>query len=194
MWALPGGFIFEDESLDDSAKRTLFELTGLSDVFMEQVRTFGEIRRFPIRRVITVSYYALIKANAYSIKAGALATEVKWFPVKKLPRLPFDHELILRESIRALQQKLKHELIGLELLPDKFSLTDIQKLYEAILNTTIDKRNFRKKMLKMNFLIPLNEMQQGVAHRAAELYKLNLKKLSRHREKKFMFDVDTKRK
>ncbi|MFL5731330.1 MAG: NUDIX hydrolase [Cytophagaceae bacterium] len=189
MWALPGGFILEDEDLNESAQRILLELTGVKGVFMDQVKTFGEVKRYPLRRVITIVYYALIKSDVYKIKAGALATDAKWFSIKKTPELPFDHPAILAESLTMLQNKLRQEPVGFELLPDKFSLTQLQQLYEAILDTTLDKRNFRKKLLKMKLLIQLSEIQKGVAHRAAKLYKFDPKIYAMLKKKGFVFEL-----
>jgi 8-oxo-dGTP diphosphatase len=188
-WALPGGFILEHENLDSSAERTLLELTGLKGVFMEQVKTYGDLNRYPLRRVITIAYYALIKSDLYNLQAGALASEARWFSIKKIPKLPFDHGDILSESLSILRRKLRQEPVGFELLPDKFSLTELQLLYEAILDTTLDKRNFRKKLLKMKLLLPLNESQKGVPHRAAKLYKFDPKIYTRLMKKGFIFEL-----
>ncbi|WMJ75221.1 NUDIX domain-containing protein [Cytophagaceae bacterium ABcell3] len=188
-WALPGGFVLEDEDLDQSARRILEELTGVSNLYMEQVHTFGELKRFPLRRVITIAYYALVKPEAYQLKPGPLATEVKWCNINTLPELPFDHKDIFDTSLQKLRRKVRYEPIGFELLPEKFTLTEIQQLYEATLLKKLDKRNFRKKLLKMNLLLPLDEIQQNVAHRAARLYSFDPAIYHSLKEKGFHFEI-----
>jgi ADP-ribose pyrophosphatase YjhB (NUDIX family) len=188
-WALPGGFIFEKEDITNSAQRTLLELTGIKDLYMEQVKTYGDVKRYPLRRVITIAYYALINPHVYNIKAGSLASDAKWFPVNKIPKLPFDHTTILSETLEILRKKVRKEPIGFELLPEKLSLTELQQLYEAILSTKLDKRNFRKKLLKMKLLKPLNETQKNVPHRAAKLYKFDPNIYSKLKKKGFIFDL-----
>ena len=188
-WSLPGGFVMEEEDLDNAAERVLKELTGVNKVFMEQVKAFGEVKRFPLHRVITIGYYALVKPEIYQLKPGAHASEAKWFCVKDLSNLPFDHELIVKTALICLQQKVRNEPIGFELLPEKFSLTELQQLYEAILSMQLDKRNFRKKLLKMNLLRPLNETQKNVAHRAARLYKFDASIYNRLMKKGFIFEL-----
>ncbi|MFN6943891.1 MAG: NUDIX hydrolase [Cytophagaceae bacterium] len=169
-WALPGGFVLEKEDLDQSAHRILDELTGVSDLFMEQVYTFGDVDRYPPRRVITIVYYALIKPAAYHLKSEA---DAKWFDIDKIPDLPYDHIKIFKTAFEKLKKTVRYEPVGFELLPEKFSLTELQQLYEAILETSLDKRNFRKKLLKMDLLLSLDETQKNVAHRAARLYKFD---------------------
>lgn len=174
QWGLPGGWIYRDENLRDSSIRLLRDLTGLEDIYLEQLKTFGRFDRFPSERVITVAYYALVSAENYtSLKAGFTASEVSWFPVKGLPDLIYDHSEILTEGIQRLKYKVRHEPIGFNLLPEKFTLLELQQLYETILEVKIDKPNFRRKMMKMNLLIPCNEKQVGVAHRAASLYRFD---------------------
>lgn len=189
MWALPGGFIRVKENLDDAAKRILGDMTGAKNIYMEQVHTFGDVDRYPIRRVITVTYYALVKPGNYELKPGADASEARWFSIKDMPQLPFDHKKIFTHSLEQLQLKVRREPAGFELLPKKFSLTELQTLYEAILRGELDKRNFRKKLLKMNLLVNLNEKQKGVAHRAATLYKFDPKIYEGMKKKGFSFDL-----
>ena len=188
-WALPGGFVLEEEDLDVSAHRILKELTGVERIFLEQLKAFGAVHRFPLRRVITIGYYALIRPTFYNLKAGSVADDAKWFSIKELPSLPFDHNLILETALSNLRRKVRYEPIGFELLPEKFTLTELQLLYEAILNVQLDKRNFRKKLLKMNLLIPLDEIQQGVAHRAARLYQFDQSNYITLKNKGFHFEL-----
>jgi len=174
--ALPGGLVHPEENLDSAAVRVLQELTGLRDVFLEQVRAFGEINRHPRGRVITVAYYSLVKINRFILNPSSFAEEVRWHSISNLGDLAFDHNLILKESFDQLKRNVRARPVGFELLPPKFTLTELQHLYEAILETELDKRNFRKKILAMDLLIDLKQSQEGVAHRPAKLYKFDTKK------------------
>ena len=189
LWALPGGFVLYHEDLDMSARRTLQNMTGMSNVYMEQVYTFGHVNRFPDRRVVTVAYYALINYTLENLKAGPDATEINWFDILELPGLVFDHRHILETALAFLRAKVRTEPIGFELLPQKFTLTELQGLYEAVLGTLFDTRNFRKKILKMNLLRPLDETQVGVAHRAARLYSFNKETYHGLKDKGFIFEL-----
>ena len=175
-WALPGYFVYPEEDLDAAANRVLEELSGLKDVYLEQVRTFGAVDRHPTGRVITVAYYSLVKISAYKLYASSIAQKAKWFSISQISELPFDHAEILEACFNRLKRRLRGQPIGFELLPPKFTLTDLQHLYEAILETDLDKRNFRKKILSMNLLVDLNETQEGVAHRPARLYQFDREK------------------
>lgn len=189
LWALPGGFIKEDMDLDSSAQIVLEDLTGVDNVFMEQLSTFGIANRVPTHRAITVAYYALVAPAHYHLKQGPDNRKVRWFDIREIPSLIYDHRSILETGLEHLQKKIREEPIGFELLPEKFTLTDIQSLYESILAGPIDKRNFRKKLLNMNLLTPLNEMQKGVAHRAARLYSFDKEVYEKLKEeKKLNFD------
>lgn len=189
MWALPGGFIRYNENIDEASARVLRETTGVKDLFMEQLGAFGEVDRFPERRVITVVYYALIKPGKYNINPGADASDARWCNVNELPDTPFDHAKIIRNALARLRRQLKYKPIGFNLLPDKFPLLALQELYEAIYGLEFDKPNFRRKIMKMNLLIPLNEKQTGVAHRSARLYKFDKSRYDSLTEKGFIFEM-----
>jgi len=188
-WAIPGGFINADESLEQGALRELKEETGVSDVFLEQLYTFGNVHRDPRRRIVTVAYYALVNLRDHTIKAATDASNAAWFGVDDIPKLAFDHARIVETALRRLRGKVRYEPIGFELLPEKFTLTQLQRMYEKILEQDIDKRNFRKKILGMELLKELDEVQVDVAHRAARLYKFDEKKYRQLREKGFNFEI-----
>lgn len=172
-WALPGGFVHVDESLDDAVRRELREETGVADVFLEQLYTFGAVDRDPRERVVSVAYYALINLSDHRIQADTDAKNAAWFSVYDIPELAFDHAHILEAAYERLRGKIRYQPIGFELLPPKFTLTQLQRLYEKVLDTKLDKRNFRKKILKMEILEALDEVETDVAHRAAQLYRFN---------------------
>ena len=187
-WGVPGGWIRKDESLNNAASRILKELTGLDKVYLEQFKAFGEVERFPGDRVITIAYFALIKEEDYEIVPGFTASDVRWFDIDQLPELIYDHPEIVENGKKHLQHKVRHEPIGLYLLPKKFTLLQLQELYEALLETKLDKPNFRRKILKMNFLVDCKEKQQNVSHRAANLYRFDQKKYLQLKEKGFVFE------
>lgn len=188
-WALPGGFIKRNEDLDHAAARILKEITGVDEIYMSQINAFGAVNRYPLERVITIGFYALINPGNYSIKPGTDAKEAAWFNIDDRPELVFDHSDIFHYALKKLRKKVRYEPIGFELLPDKFTLTMIQKLYEAVLGVEFDVRNFRKKLLKMDLLVKTNEKQNGVAHRAAALYKFDQQIYTELRSKGFIFDL-----
>lgn len=189
VWALLGGFVLENEDLETSARRTLKEISGMNNVYMEQVHTFGQMGRFPLHRVISVAYYALINYTVENLKPGRESSEVSWFEINEVPDLVFDHRHILNTTLAFLRARVRTEPIGFELLPAKFTLSQLQTLYEAVLGTNFDTRNFRKKLLKMNLLLPLNESQVGVAHRAARLYSFNKEIYQKLKDKGFSFEL-----
>ncbi len=177
MLGLPGYFVYQNEDLDSAAYRVLMEITGLRHVYLEQVETFGKVDRHPSGRVITVAYFSLVKIDEYNqFQPSSIAEEISWHSVSKLKNLAFDHKDILLACFNRLKRRVRTYPVGFELLPPKFTLTELQHLYEAILEVTLDKRNFRKKILSMNLLVDLKETQEGVAHRPARLYKFDKQK------------------
>jgi 8-oxo-dGTP diphosphatase len=188
-WALPGGFVHIDETLDDAALRELSEEAGVRDVYLEQLYTFGDLDRDPRGRVITVAYYALVKLSDHRVRAATDASDAGWFPMARLPPLAFDHRRVVSVALRRLQGKVRYEPIGFELLPPKFKLSQLQRLYEAVLERPLDKRNFRKKLLGMGLLERLPEVERNVAHRAARLYRFDRKKYDQLAKKGFLFEL-----
>ncbi len=188
-WALPGDLVYPTEDLDEAAGRVLHQLTGISQVFLEQVYTFGSVDRHPRGRVITVAYYSLINVRNFSISASSFASEVKWHKIQELHDLAFDHQKILEACFQRLKQKVRSVPIGFELLPAKFTLSELRQLYEAILEQNLDKRNFRKKILSMDLLIDSKEIQEGVAHRPAKLYSFDKRRYESLKAKGFNFDL-----
>ncbi|WP_246434790.1 NUDIX hydrolase [Teredinibacter haidensis] len=188
-WALPGGWIKHEEDLKDAAKRLLKVLTGVEHPYLEQLKTFGKVNRYPAERVVTVAYYALVSADDYALMAGFSASEAGWFNVHDTPHLVFDHQEILDCGIQHLQHQVRHHPVGFNLLPEKFTLLQLQELYEAILDVSLDKPNFRRKIMKMNLLTSCNEKQKGVAHRAANLYRFDEEAYKKLTQQGFTFEV-----
>ena len=180
-WSLLGDLVGIKEDLDDAAYRILKERTGLDDVYLEQVRTFGSISRHPAGRVVTAAYCSLINVQHHKLKI--LDNELHWHDVQSISELAFDHQVIFQTCYQWLQKRIKEHPLGFNLLPKKFSLRDLQNLYEAILNTKMDRRNFRKKFFTMDFLIDLDEMEQDVPHRPGKLYKFNFEKYAKKKKK-----------
>jgi len=186
-WALPGDLVHPEEDLDSSAHRVLKELTSVEDVYLQQVQAFGRVDRHPIGRVITVAYYSLVKVQHCKPKVQSFATDVKWHSVKDITQLSFDHNLILQSSLEKLRRQVRIQPIGFELLGNKFTLTELQSLYEAIIGIKLDKRNFRKRILGQDILLQLSEYQEGVAHRPARLYMFDKEKYDQAEHKGFVF-------
>ncbi len=187
-WGLPGGWIYKKESTDNAAHRLLNELTGLDNIYLEQLKAFGDPDRFPLRRVITIGYYALVKREDYNIKAGFTASDAKWYKIDSIPDLIYDHNEILAYSLKHLRNKVRQTPIGFNLLPEKFTLLQLMRLYEEILGVEMDKPNFRRKILHMKLLAALDEKQQDVSHRAAQLYKFDPEIYERLTQKGFNFE------
>ena len=188
-WALPGHFVNADEDLATGAQRVLAELTGIKDVYLEQVRAFGAIYRYPLGRVITIAFFSLFKFSDYQLTPASIAQKAKWHSSAEVEALPYDHDEILNACFDQLKRRVRIRPIGFELLPPKFTLTELQHLYEAILETQLDKRNFRKKILSMNLLVDLKETQEGVAHRPARLYQFDQEKYKKFLAEGFSFEL-----
>ncbi len=186
--SLPGDLIFEDEDLDMAANRILNELTGLNDIFLEQVGAFGNpdrlskasdkawlkaVRQKPEERVVTIAYYSLVNMNNYQPQASSFAKTACWIPVHEISELAFDHYTIFQVALKKLKDKIKTQPIGFNLLPEKFTLSQLHKLYEVILGRDLDKRNFRRKMLKLKIVESLDEKQEGVPHKPSQFFKFN---------------------
>lgn len=187
-WGLPGGWINKKESIDDAAHRLLNELTALDHIYLEQLKAFGNPHRFPLRRVITIGYYALIKRENYNIQPGFTASDAKWYKINQIPDLIYDHSEILAYSLKQLRERVRQAPIGFNLLPEKFTLLQLMHLYEEILGIEMDKSNFRRKILHMKLLVALDEKQQDVSHRAAKLYKFDSEIYTKLTEKGFNFE------
>ena len=170
-YALPGGFVLENESLDDAATRELREETGVEKVYLEQLYTFGDPKRDPRGRVITVAYYALVPHNQV-LRAGTDAADAAWFAVTGLPPLAFDHRAIAEYAHQRIRNKLDYTNVGFELLPEKFTLTELQLVHEAILGQTLDKRNFRRKIIQKGIVKPTKEWQP-TGRKPAQTYRFS---------------------
>ena len=192
-FALPGDHLEEDENLDTAAQRVLRELTSLSGLYLRQSGAFGDPDRVknikdlpwlesnrsnPEARVITIAYYALVKMSDFNPSASSFAERVLWQEVQDIPELAFDHSKIVTTALNKLRNDVRELRVGHELLPEKFTLTQVQSLHESILNSSFDKRNFRKKALNDSWVIPLDEKQTGVFHKPARLYSWNKDRLS----------------
>jgi 8-oxo-dGTP diphosphatase len=188
-WALPGGFVGVDETLDAAARRELEEEAGLKEVFLEQLYSFGAVDRDPRERVVSVAYYALVKLAEHDTRAATDASDARWFPISQAPKLAFDHVEILATALARLKGKVRYQPIGFELLPPKFTLSQLQHLYEAVLETELDKRNFRKKVLGFGLLVPLKETQMTGRHRPAQLFEFDATKYEKLKRKGFNFEL-----
>jgi 8-oxo-dGTP diphosphatase len=170
--AIPGDLVYPNEDLKEAAERILFELTGLTNINMRQAHAFGQPDRHPQGRVITIAYYALIKIEDFEVKASSWADNVMWIPLNEIPKLAFDHNLILDSTYELLKSKLTTEPVCFEMLPNCFTLLELQQLYEYAFNTSFDKANFRKKIKNIP-LVELDLMQKNVNHRPAKLFKFD---------------------
>jgi 8-oxo-dGTP diphosphatase len=188
-WALPGGFVHEHEAIEDAARRELEEETGVGKVFLEQLYTFGDPGRDPRGHTVSVAYYALVRLGDHRVRAATDARQAAWFGVWDLPQLAFDHDQIVEVALERLRGKVRYKPIGFELLPPKFTLSQLQRVYEKVLERTLDKRNFRKKLLATELLVELDEVEEDVAHRAARLYRFDKKKYQQLERDGFLFEV-----
>ncbi|MBP6430447.1 MAG: NUDIX hydrolase [Ferruginibacter sp.] len=197
MWALPGGFIYKDEPADDAAYRVLKERTGLNEIFLQQFYTFGEPNRsdkefhlrdlqkdgidtsedlWILQRFVTIGYYALVEFSKVTLPSDVVAEQCIWWDIDNIPTLILDHKQILDKALTALRTQLTYQPIGYKLLPEKFTMPELQKLYETILDKKLDRRNFQRKILGFGILNKLDEIKKGVAHKAPFLYSFNLEK------------------
>jgi len=172
-WALPGDRLRIDEDLRHAANNVLDRLTGVRDIYLEQLFVFGRLDRHPSDRVVTIAYYALVNISENEPKPSSFASRAEWIRISKIGDLAYDHRKILDKALRRLRRRFRGRPVGFELLPEKFTLSQLRRLYEAVLDQPLDKRNFRRKMLKMDFLLPLEEKQKDVAHKAARFYSFN---------------------
>jgi 8-oxo-dGTP diphosphatase len=185
QFAIPGGFVLEDEDLDQAALRELREETGVADVYLEQLYSFGNVGRDPRGRVITVAYFSLISADP-PLRAGTDAAEAEWWAMDQLPTLAFDHARILNYALDRLRNKLEYTTVGFQLLPEKFTLTELQEVYETILGKQLDKRNFRRKLSLLKILKPLPEYRRG-GQRPAQLYRFVAARFEKLKDKGILF-------
>jgi len=188
-WALPGGFVHVGEGLELAARRELQEETGLQGLFLEQLYTFGEPARDPREHTVSVAWFGLVKLSDHQVRAATDADDVGWFSVADPPELAFDHDNIVATAIERLRGKVRWQPLGFELLPPSFTLGQLQRLYEIVLQRTLDKRNFRKKMLAMGILQDTGEVQKGVAHRAARLYRFDAQRYEAKQQAGFNFEI-----
>lgn len=181
QWALPGGFVRVGEGLEQAARRELAEETGLGPglsphaptFFLEQLFTFGDPRRDPREHTVSVAFFALVNIRDHAIRAATDARDARWVAIDAPRALAFDHDHILAVALARLRGKLRYQPIGFELLPPRFTLTELQRLYETVLGTSLDKRNFRKKILALGFVVETGELEEGVRRRRARLYRFD---------------------
>ncbi|WP_397364651.1 NUDIX hydrolase [Olleya sp. R77988] len=188
-WALPGGLVLDDESLETAVQRELKEETGVTIDYLEQLYTYGKPGRDPRNRVVSVSYFALVKPHHFKIQANTDAAEAQWFPVNQLPELAFDHNVILETAKQRLKAKLTYQPIGFDLLEKEFPFSDLEHLYTSILEKNIDRRNFRKKILSFDILEETNKISQKGSGRPAKLFKFNTKKYNSLLKEGFHFEI-----
>ena len=177
-WAIPGGFVLDNENLEEAVERELLEETGVKINYLEQLYTFGAPKRDPRQRIVSVAYFSLVKSNHFQkLEASADAEAAQWFSIKELPELAFDHKEILELAIERVRSKIKYQPIGFELLDKKFPFSDLEKLYSILLDREIDRRNFKKKIQKLNILEELNEKAKSTgAGRPGNLFRFNNKR------------------
>ncbi|MDT7833334.1 NUDIX domain-containing protein [Flavobacteriaceae bacterium S356] len=188
-WAIPGGFILENESLKKAVERELQEETGIKISYLEQLYTFGKPDRDPRGRIVSIAYFGLVRPNVFSISASTDAEEVQWFNIDDLPKLSFDHKEILNVATQRLRGKITYEPIGFELLDKKFPFSDLEKLYTTLLGRKIDRRNFRKKIISLNVLDELEEKISKGSGRPANLFKFNQERYFHLKEKGIIFEI-----
>ncbi|MBE6314870.1 MAG: NUDIX hydrolase [Bacteroidales bacterium] len=185
-WAFPGGFMKIDETAEECAKRELEEETGLKNTAVEQFHTFSDVNRDPRERVITVAHYALVRLS--EVKGGDDAASARWFSMNEVPSLVFDHDRILRMAVNRLKERICFEPIGFELLPEVFTMTELQNLYEAILEVKFDRRNFYNKMLKLGILSEAEPRPANASRRTPSKYRFNAEKYAELKQKGFRLE------
>ena len=196
FWALPGDLVHPKENTEEAVIRVLNDLTGLNNIFTEQVKTFGDIGRHPLGRVFTISHYSLLRIDEYDLSPtnknnspSSYSLEAKWHNVNRIGELAFDHNKIFAACKEKLVKNAKSKPVGFELLPDLFTLSDLQNLYEAILEKKFDKRNFRKKINSMKLLVDSGKTQKSVSHRPAKLFSFDKEKYERLKKIGFNFEI-----
>jgi len=189
QWAIPGGFVLDDESLEDAVERELHEETGIKINYLEQLYTFGKPDRDPRGRVVSIAYFGLVHPSAFKLFAATDAEQAQWFNINELPELSFDHKEILNTAIKRLQGKITYEPIGFELLDEKFPFSDLEKLYTTLLGRAIDRRNFRKKIINLNVLDELAEKVSKGSGRPANLFQFNQKRYFQLKKEGIIFEI-----
>ncbi|MEM9187979.1 MAG: NUDIX domain-containing protein [Myxococcota bacterium] len=187
-WAFPGGFVGIDEPLEEAVRRELQEETGIESVFLEQLYTFADPGRDPRTRTVSVAYYGLVNIRDHRIRAATDARDARWFRVSEVTSLAFDHDEILDLAVKRIRGKVRYQPIGFELLPRRFTLPELQHLYETILDTDLDKRNFRKKVLASKLLVELDETRKAGSGRPARLYRFNKRKYNELERQGYAFE------
>lgn len=188
-WAIPGGFVLNNEPLETAVERELHEETGIKINYLEQLYTFGKPNRDPRGRVVSVAYFGLVRPNVFILQASTDAELAQWFHIDELPKLSFDHKRILAMAIERLQAKITYEPIGFELLTNKFPFSDLEKLYTTLLGRAIDRRNFRKKIMSLNVLDELNEKVSRGSGRPANLFQFNQKRYFQLKKEGIIFEI-----
>ena len=188
-WAIPGGFVLDDESLEEAVERELKDETGIKINYLEQLYTFGKPNRDPRGRVVSIAYFGLIRPNTFKIYASTDAEQVQWFNINDLPDLSFDHKEILDAAIKRLKGKITYEPIGFELLDTKFPFSDLEKLYSTLLGREVDRRNFRKKIMGLNVLDELEEKVSKGSGRPANLFQFNQKRYFHLKKEGIIFEI-----
>ena len=190
MWALPGGLVLNEESLDEAVERELAEEAGVTINYLEQLYTFGAPRRDPRNRVVSVTYFGLVRKDKFMLHASTDAQDAAWFAVDKLPALSFDHQQIIQTALQRLQGKLTYQPIGFDLLEEKFPFSDLEHLYSSVLGRPIDRRNFKKKVMQFGILQELDEqLKTAGAGRPARLYRFQPERYKELTQKGLHFEV-----
>lgn len=188
-WAIPGGFIMDNESLEEAVERELFEETGVKINYLEQLYTFGQPDRDPRGRIVSIAYFGLVRPDTFKLFASTDAEDAQWFSISELPDLSFDHNMIIEVAINRLQGKITYEPIGFELLEKKFPFSDLEKLYSTLLGRKVDRRNFRKKIIGLNVLDELDEKVSKGSGRPANLFQFNPKRYFQLKKEGIVFDI-----